>query len=194
MIPIMQGSGLIFKDLFPLLNINATQSSTIISTNMAFGMILGLINGPLLRYFGYRKVAIAGSLLYSIGITLTTFSTTFTLIMITYGLIACMWNFFFFCISFVLLRSRTSYNLISFFFCVLSCRTDTFRIGLFSRTQHLLHDEERTCDRLGHHYYGNRFDLYATNDNLLARLLWAQGSLGFYLDRLFDVFISIIHQ
>ncbi|XP_047347862.1 uncharacterized protein LOC124948380 isoform X2 [Vespa velutina] len=88
MIPIMQGSGLIFKDLFPLLNINGTQSSTIISTNSAFGMILGLINGPLLRYFGYRKVAIAGSLLYSIGIILTTFSRTFTLIMITYGVIA----------------------------------------------------------------------------------------------------------
>lgn len=88
MIPIIQGSGLVFKDLFPLLNINATQSSTIISTNMAFGMILGLINGPLLRNFGYRKVAIVGSLLYSIGIILTTFSTTFTLIMITYGLIA----------------------------------------------------------------------------------------------------------
>ncbi|XP_046820578.1 uncharacterized protein LOC124424951 isoform X1 [Vespa crabro] len=88
MIPIMQGSGLVFKDLFPLLNINGTQSSTIISTNSAFGMILGLINGPLLRYFGYRKVAIAGSLLYSIGIILTTFSRTFTLIMITYGVIA----------------------------------------------------------------------------------------------------------
>lgn len=88
MIPIMQGSGLVFKDLFPAIGITATQGSTIISTNMAFGMLIGLMNGPLLRHFGWRKVAIAASLLYSISITLTTFSTTFTLIMITYGILA----------------------------------------------------------------------------------------------------------
>ncbi|KAI4503669.1 hypothetical protein M0802_001072 [Mischocyttarus mexicanus] len=88
MIPVLQGSGLVFKDLFPLLNINGTQSSTIISVNMAFGMILGLTNGPLLEYFGYRKIAIAGSMLYFFGITLTAFATSFTLIIITYGLIA----------------------------------------------------------------------------------------------------------
>ncbi|XP_015183571.1 PREDICTED: uncharacterized protein LOC107070156 [Polistes dominula] len=88
MIPVMQGSGLVFKDLFPLLNINNTEGSTIISVNMAFGMILGLVNGPLLQHFGYRKMAIVGSLLYFVGITLTAFSRTFTLIIITYGLIA----------------------------------------------------------------------------------------------------------
>lgn len=88
MIPVIQGSGLVFKDLFPLLNINSTQGSTIISVNMAFGMILGLINGPLLQHFGYRKMAIVGSLLYFFGITFTAFSRTVTLIIITYGLIA----------------------------------------------------------------------------------------------------------
>ncbi|KAK2585102.1 hypothetical protein KPH14_008614 [Odynerus spinipes] len=87
-IPIMQGSGLVFKDLFPKLGLNATEASTIISINSAFGMILGLFNGPLLRNYGYRKIAIASSLLYSISMILTTFSNTFTLILISYGLLA----------------------------------------------------------------------------------------------------------
>jgi len=63
--------------------------TVIINVNFAFGMILGLINGPLLKIYGYRKVAMVGSIIYAVGITLTAFANTFTLIMICYGMLTC---------------------------------------------------------------------------------------------------------
>lgn len=86
-IPIIQGFGLIFKDSFAKLNLNATDTSVIINVNLAFGMILGLINGPLLKIFGYRKVAMAGSIMFTVGVTLTAFANSFTLIIISYGVL-----------------------------------------------------------------------------------------------------------
>ncbi|KAL6267707.1 hypothetical protein P5V15_000778 [Pogonomyrmex californicus] len=87
-IPILQVFGLIFKDSFAVLNLNATDTTIIININLAFGMILGLINGPLLKTFGYRKIAMIGSAIYSIGVTLTAFANNFTLIVICYGILA----------------------------------------------------------------------------------------------------------
>ncbi|XP_076675733.1 uncharacterized protein LOC143372940 isoform X2 [Andrena cerasifolii] len=87
-VSLLQGFGLIFKDTFPLYGFNATEGTIIINTNIAFGMILGLINGPLLRIFGYRKMAIVGSLLYTIGVTMTAFARTFPLMMLSYGICA----------------------------------------------------------------------------------------------------------
>ncbi|KZC08122.1 Monocarboxylate transporter 2 [Dufourea novaeangliae] len=87
-ISLMAGLGLIFKDTFPLFGFTATEAAIIINTNLAFGMLLGLINGPLLCTYGYRKMAVVGSLLYSIGVTATAFVKSFTLIMIFYGICA----------------------------------------------------------------------------------------------------------
>ncbi|XP_043262144.1 uncharacterized protein LOC122402967 [Colletes gigas] len=87
-VPIFQGLGLVFKDTFPRFGFNATEAAIIINTNLAFGMVLGLINGPLLRIFGYRKMAIFGSLLYCIGVTMTAFIRSFTLFIVFYGIIA----------------------------------------------------------------------------------------------------------
>ncbi|KYQ56362.1 Monocarboxylate transporter 9 [Trachymyrmex zeteki] len=87
-IPIVQGFGLIFKESFAALNLTATDTSIIINVNLAFGMVLGLINGPLLKIYGYRKVAMVGSIIYAVGVTLTAFANTFTLIMICYGILA----------------------------------------------------------------------------------------------------------
>ena len=80
---------MIFKDFFATLNLNATDTSVIINVNLAFGMMLGLINGPLLKTFGYRKVAMTGSIMFTIGVTLTAFANSFTLIIISYGVLAC---------------------------------------------------------------------------------------------------------
>ncbi|XP_026828950.1 monocarboxylate transporter 9-like isoform X2 [Ooceraea biroi] len=87
-IPIIQGFGLVFKDMFVTLNLTATDTAIIINVNLAFGMILGLINGPLLKTFGYRKIAIAGSVMNALGITLTAFANSFTLLIICYGILA----------------------------------------------------------------------------------------------------------
>ncbi|XP_036140026.1 monocarboxylate transporter 9 isoform X2 [Monomorium pharaonis] len=86
-IPIIQGFGLIFKDSFAALNLTATDTSIIINVNLAFGMILGLFNGPLLKIFGYRKVAIAASIMFAVGVILTAFANSFTLIIICYGVL-----------------------------------------------------------------------------------------------------------
>ncbi|XP_034189371.1 uncharacterized protein LOC117608408 isoform X3 [Osmia lignaria lignaria] len=87
-VSLMQGFVLVFKDTFPLFGFNATESTVIINTNLAFGMILGLTNGPLLRTFGYRKMAVIGSILYSIGVFMTTFARSFTFLIISYGVFA----------------------------------------------------------------------------------------------------------
>ncbi|XP_078052032.1 monocarboxylate transporter 11-like [Augochlora pura] len=83
---LMHGFGLIFKDTFPLFGFNATEAAIIINTNLASGMILGLINGPLLRAIGYRKAALIASLLYTTGVIGTAFSRSFVPILIFYGL------------------------------------------------------------------------------------------------------------
>ncbi|XP_066583477.1 uncharacterized protein [Prorops nasuta] len=87
-IPILQNFSLVFKDKFSRLGLTATDVTIIININMAFGMILGLINGPLLRKYGYRKIAVFGSFIYTSGVTLTAFANTFALIIVTYGIMA----------------------------------------------------------------------------------------------------------
>ncbi|XP_014230114.1 uncharacterized protein LOC106654663 [Trichogramma pretiosum] len=87
-IPIIQGFGMVYNDEFKRLNISATQSTVIININQAFGMILGMMNGPLIRIYGYRKISIIGSLFYATGIILTSFGTTFIHFVITYGMMA----------------------------------------------------------------------------------------------------------
>ncbi|TGZ52829.1 Monocarboxylate transporter, partial [Temnothorax longispinosus] len=86
-IPILQVFGLIFKDSFATLNLTATDTSVIINVNLAFGMILGLINGPLLKIYGYRRVALTGSIMYAVGVILTAFANSFALIIICYGFV-----------------------------------------------------------------------------------------------------------
>lgn len=87
-IPIVQVFGLIFKDCLAELNLNATDISIIINVNLASGMMLGMVNGALLKTFGYKKVAIVGSILHTIGIILTSFANTFSLFIICYGILS----------------------------------------------------------------------------------------------------------
>lgn len=68
---------------------NATDISIIINVNLAFGMMFGMINGALLKTFGYQKVAIAGSVMYTIGVMLTALANTFTFFLICYGMLTC---------------------------------------------------------------------------------------------------------
>ncbi|XP_034952116.1 uncharacterized protein [Chelonus insularis] len=87
MVPLITGLGIIFKDLFPLYEISHTDGTIIMSTNMSFGMLMGLTHGPLLQIFGYRKIAIAGGLMFSIGLLLTSFAKTFVHFLISYGIL-----------------------------------------------------------------------------------------------------------
>lgn len=87
-IPVLQSFGLIFKDTFHQINISATDASLIINLASAVGMTFGLFNGPLLRSYGFRKVAFLGGTMFSLGLMLTSSAETFAHFIITYSIIA----------------------------------------------------------------------------------------------------------
>ncbi|XP_025831369.1 monocarboxylate transporter 5-like isoform X2 [Agrilus planipennis] len=86
-IPMMQLFGLIFGPKLETLGLSATDISIIINTNQAFGMLMGLVNGVLLKKLGFRKVAFIGSCCVSTGIILSAFSRTFATFLFTYGIV-----------------------------------------------------------------------------------------------------------
>lgn len=85
----MQNFGLIFKDTFEAMGLTHRDRSTIMNVNSAFGMLTGLINGALLKAFGFRKIALAGSALISSGVLLTAFSNSLSEYIVNYGIITC---------------------------------------------------------------------------------------------------------
>ncbi|XP_062533309.1 uncharacterized protein LOC134202295 [Armigeres subalbatus] len=87
-VPVLQSFGLIFKDTFKQINISATDASLIINLASAVGMTFGLFNGPLLRSFGFRKVATLGGCMFSLGLMFTSSAETFLHFIITYSIIA----------------------------------------------------------------------------------------------------------
>ncbi|XP_058055105.1 uncharacterized protein LOC131206540 [Anopheles bellator] len=87
-VPVLQSFGLIFRDTFREIGISATKASVIINLASAVGMALGLFNGPLLRKYGFRKLAVAGGTLFSAGLMLTSSAVNFAHFVITYSIIA----------------------------------------------------------------------------------------------------------
>jgi len=87
-VPILQSFGLLFKGRFDALEITGTDASVIINVNAAFGMILGLFNGFLLRSFGYRKISIAGAVINTSGAILTSYANSFVFFLVAYGIIS----------------------------------------------------------------------------------------------------------
>lgn len=65
----------------------AADLTLIINCNSALSMGLGLINGPLLRYFGYRKISIVAAILFSIGLMLTALTDSVFGLIMSYGVI-----------------------------------------------------------------------------------------------------------
>lgn len=65
----------------------AADLTFIININSALSMSLGLINGPLLRYFGYRKISVVAAVLFSVGLMLTALTDSVIGLVISYGVI-----------------------------------------------------------------------------------------------------------
>jgi MFS family permease len=87
-IPLSSCFGLIFKDTFAELGLSAAEVSLIVNLHTAFGMLTGLLNGVLLKLFGYRKTAMLAAVLYFGGITSTSFARSFPFFIVAYGLVA----------------------------------------------------------------------------------------------------------
>lgn len=83
----MTSFGLLYKEKFEELGMTSSEKSIIMNLNSAFGMILGLVNAPLLRRFGYRRVAAVASILFSFGMILTSSANSFIHFLITYSCI-----------------------------------------------------------------------------------------------------------
>lgn len=79
--------GLLFGDLLRDLEVGTTGAAVIISALDVMMNFSGLFVGPLLKEFSYRKVAVAGALLCSIGLASTSPANSMTHILITYSVI-----------------------------------------------------------------------------------------------------------
>lgn len=88
-IPVITSFGLIFKEKFQSMNMSAIDSTLILNLNSALGMTLGLVNGVLLKQFGYRKVAFMGGTLFSSGLIMTAWANSFRHFLITYSIVTC---------------------------------------------------------------------------------------------------------
>lgn len=86
-IPILQNFGLVFRDVLVDLEISGTNIAVIMNLNNAFGLALGLFNGPILRTFSYRKVAMVGSGFVFFGMVLTAYASSFAEFLVYYGIV-----------------------------------------------------------------------------------------------------------
>ncbi|XP_023016001.2 monocarboxylate transporter 9 isoform X1 [Leptinotarsa decemlineata] len=100
-IGVLSGFSLVLLGSFEHLNLSATQGSFIINLNSGFGMLAGLMNGPLINKFGYRKMSLIGAFFMSAGIFLLTFTESMTGFILAYGLMA----------SIGVVLTRSSYSL-----------------------------------------------------------------------------------
>ncbi|CAH2021607.1 unnamed protein product [Acanthoscelides obtectus] len=84
-VPMSLNYGLVFRSSFSHLGLSATQGSVVLSMNAALGMLTGLINGPLLNRYGYRKISFLGATLMTTGLFLVSFARTWTGYILCYG-------------------------------------------------------------------------------------------------------------
>ncbi|KAL0275804.1 UNVERIFIED_CONTAM: hypothetical protein PYX00_003545 [Menopon gallinae] len=84
----LQSFGLMNKDRLLQLQFSATDITSLMSVNSSFGMILGIFNGPLLKKFGYRKIALLGAVLFVSGTFYTAFAENYIQFLISYGMIS----------------------------------------------------------------------------------------------------------
>lgn len=88
-LPLIAGFGLVFQEAFDETGLSATQGTLVIILNHSIGMLLSFFGGPLLRQFGYRKVAVAGAICISAGLMLTSVASSFWMFILSYSIINC---------------------------------------------------------------------------------------------------------
>lgn len=86
-LPVITNFGLIFKEKITSMQMPVTNVTFILNISSVLNMLTGLITGPLLNRFGYRKIALTSGILFSGGLLLTSFANSFTHFIITYSII-----------------------------------------------------------------------------------------------------------
>ncbi|XP_043262141.1 uncharacterized protein LOC122402966 [Colletes gigas] len=85
-LPILQCFGLIFRDRFAELDINSSETTTILNINCAVTACMGLANGPLFRKFSCRQVSFAGALICFVSITTLSTMKTFVGVLMVFSI------------------------------------------------------------------------------------------------------------
>lgn len=86
-LPGLQLFGLIYRKNLEALDITSTQVSTLFNTQYALGALTGLFNGPLFSKFTFREVGITGSVLVTLGLLSTAWSTNFIQYVVAYSVL-----------------------------------------------------------------------------------------------------------
>ncbi|KAK5644019.1 hypothetical protein RI129_007864 [Pyrocoelia pectoralis] len=86
-VPMQQNFGLLFKDTFREMGMSGASVTSIISTNLSASLFVGTCTGPLIKRFGIRRVAMGGSILFTLGIVLLTFKRSYTSFIVCYGIV-----------------------------------------------------------------------------------------------------------
>lgn len=77
--------GLMFGTYFSVLNESETRIALVMNLSSAFLNLTGLVTGPLIRNFPPRTIAMAGSLLVSMGLILSSMTTSLNQVIFTYS-------------------------------------------------------------------------------------------------------------
>lgn len=93
-LPLIAGFGLVFQEAFAETGLTATQGTLVITLNHGIGMLMSFFGGPVLRRFGYRKVAVTGAILISLGLMMTAMSSNFWLFILSYSIVNCKFIIF----------------------------------------------------------------------------------------------------
>jgi hypothetical protein len=78
-----------FNQKFKEIKLSGAEISSIINLNSAIGMIFGLFVAPLLKHFGFRKMAVVGGVLFSGGLTLTSLGNSYLYFIFFYSVVTC---------------------------------------------------------------------------------------------------------
>ncbi|KAJ8727111.1 hypothetical protein PYW08_015508 [Mythimna loreyi] len=85
-LPLIAGFALVLNET----DLTATQVTFVIVLNHSIGMLLSFFGGPLLKNFGYRKVAIVGAIFISSGLMIMSAATDFWQFILSYSIICSM--------------------------------------------------------------------------------------------------------
>ncbi|KAH0557789.1 hypothetical protein KQX54_011725, partial [Cotesia glomerata] len=87
LLALVQSFGLLFRDRLKQLGITSSETTVILNVNLAMIALIGLANGPIFRKYTFRKVSIIGALVTSISIAILSTITSFTGILISFGIL-----------------------------------------------------------------------------------------------------------
>ncbi|EFA01509.1 monocarboxylate transporter 13 [Tribolium castaneum] len=86
-LPLVQCFGIIFEKEFKALGVTAAETSFMLHLHSAIYCSLGLIGSPLLKKYDFRRVALFGTCLMSVGILMSSFARSYGILICTFSIL-----------------------------------------------------------------------------------------------------------